>query len=201
MRKILFFGDSLTAGYGLASPDTQSFPALIQQKIRIAKLPYLVVNGGVNGDTSSAGLARLNYWISNPIDVFVLELGVNDAIRGLPNSAIFLNLDTILKRVRLKYPSCKLVIMGMELPKFLPSTKIDEFRGIFRKLADSHHAEFVPFFLDGVASVPHLNLRDGLHPNSKGYQIIAENVWPLIKTLAEENQGPEGYGDTNDLKK
>jgi acyl-CoA thioesterase-1 len=145
----------------------------------------------LSGDTSSAGLDRLNYWISTPIDVFILELGINDAIRGLPNSAIYLNLDNILKRVRLKHPQCKLAIMGMEIPKFLPSLKIDEFRSIFRRLAEHHRAEFVPFFLEGIAGIPHLNLRDGIHPTSKGYEIIAEKAWPVIKALLEENQATD----------
>jgi acyl-CoA thioesterase-1 len=191
MRKILFFGNSLTAGYGLASPDTQSFPALILQKIRAAKLPYQVVNAGVSGDTSSAGLNRLSYWLSSPIDVFILELGVNDFIRGLPTSAIELNLDNILKRVTLKYPHCKLAVMGMEIPNILPAQKIGDFRNIFRKLAERHHAAFVPFFLEGVANVPQLNLRDGIHPSAKGYEVISENVWPVIKTLLEETREAE----------
>jgi len=192
MRKILFFGDSLTAGYGLESPDTQSFPALIQQKIRSAKLPYQVVNAGLSGDTSSAALDRLSYWINAPIDAFVMELGINDAIRGLPNSAIYLNLDNILKRVRLKYPRCKLAIMGMEIPQFIPSLKIDEFKGIFRKLAERHQAEFVPFFLEGVAGVPQLNLRDGIHPTGKGYEIIAEKAWPVIRAMLADDQETHG---------
>jgi len=188
MGKILFFGNSLTAGYGLASPDTQSFPALIQQKIRNANLPYQVINAGLSGDTSSGGLDRLSYWMNAPIDVFVLELGINDAIRGLPVSGTYLNLDNILKRVRLKYPHCKLAIMGMEIPKSVPFPKAEEFRAIFQKLTEQHHAKFVPFFLEGVVGIPQLNLRDGLHPSSKGYEVIAEKVWPVLRTLLEENQ-------------
>jgi len=183
MRKILFFGDSLTAGYGLTSPDNESFPALIQQKIDVEKLPYRTINAGVSGDTSSGGLARLERWLVNPIDIFVLELGLNDFLRGLPASATYNNLDKILAKVLKKYPECKLAIMGMEIPEFIAASRIDEFRGIFRKLAETYNASLVPFFLDGVAGRSHLNMKDGIHPSSKGYVVIADNVWPKIKSL------------------
>jgi acyl-CoA thioesterase-1 len=186
MRRILFFGDSLTAGYGLASPNTESFPALIQKKIKDAHLAYSVVNAGLSGDTSSGGLSRLDYWISTPIDIFILELGINDIIRGLPTSSTYHNLDNILNRVRKKYPRCKIAIMGMEIPAFISSARIDEFRGIFQKLAELHQATFVPFFLEGVMGVKNLNLRDGIHPSSKGYEMIADRVWPFIEKLLEE---------------
>jgi acyl-CoA thioesterase-1 len=183
MRKILFFGDSLTAGYGLTSPDNESFPALIQQKIDVEKLPYRTINAGVSGDTSSGGLARLERWLVNPIDIFVLELGLNDFLRGLPASATYHNLDKILAKVSKKYPECKLAIMGMEIPEFIAASRIDEFRGIFRKLAETYNASLVPFFLDGVAGRSHLNMKDGIHPSSRGYVVIADNVWPKIKSL------------------
>lgn len=181
MRKILFFGDSLTAGYGMAAPDKESYPALIQQKISAENLPYECINAGVSGDTSSSGLARLERWLINPIDVFVLELGVNDFLRGLPASAMQNNLEKILQKVKKKYPDCKLAVMGMEVPTFQSNLKIEEFRTIFRKLAQKYNAEFVPFFLEGVAGVKQLNLPDGLHPNSKGYVVIAEHVWPTLR--------------------
>lgn len=183
MRKILFFGDSLTSGYGLASPDNESFPALTQQKIDVEKLPYQAINAGVSGDTSSGGLARLERWLINPIDVFILELGVNDFLRGLPASATYNNLDKILAKVSKKYPECKLAIMGMEVPEHSPNLRISEFRGIFRKLAANYNASLVPFFLEGVAGMSQLNFKDGLHPTSKGYVVIADNVWPTIKSL------------------
>src|SRR5688572_7251809 len=135
MRRIIFFGDSLTAGFGLSNPGKESLPALIQKKIGESKLAYEVVNAGINGDTSSGGLSRLGYWMNSPIDIFILELGINDALRGLPVTATYRNLDTILKKVRQKYPACKLLILGMEMPGIIPSPKLDEFRGIFRKLA------------------------------------------------------------------
>jgi acyl-CoA thioesterase-1 len=185
MGRIIFFGDSLTAGYGLSNPSTESLPALIQHNLRESKSAHEVVNAGVSGDTSSGGLSRLEYWMNSPIDVFILELGINDAIRGLPASATFRNLDTILKKVKHKYPACKLMIMGIEIPGIMPSAKLDEFKGIFRKLAEEHQAVLVPFFLQGVAGIKHLNLRDGIHPSNKGYRVIADNIWPIIKSTLE----------------
>lgn len=194
MKRIVFFGDSLTAGYGLKSPATESFPALIQEKIQAENLPYHIVNAGISGDTSSGGLGRLDYWISAPLDIFILELGINDVIRGLPVSSTFQNLDTILRKVRAKHPACKLAVMGMEIPNNLAPKKFDEFKAIFRKLADQHQAALVPFFLEGVAGNSHLNLPDGLHPSKKGYEIIAANVWPILRGLMADNvavgQGP-----------
>jgi acyl-CoA thioesterase I len=183
MKRIVFFGDSLTAGYGLKSPATESFPALIQQKMRAENLPYEIVNAGISGDTSSGGLGRLDYWIAAPLDIFILELGINDVIRGLPVSSTFLNLDTILRKVRAKHPACKLAVMGMEIPNNLSPLKFDEFRAIFPKLATQHQAALVPFFLDGVAGNSSLNLPDGLHPSRKGYEVIAANVWPVLREL------------------
>ncbi len=183
MRKIVFFGDSLTAGYGLANPADESVPGLIAELVRAEGYHYNIVNAGISGDTSSSGLNRLDYWLRDPVDIFVLELGVNDMIRGLPPSSTKMNLDNILKRVKQKHPLCKLAIMGMEIPDFITSKKIDEFRAIYRSLADTHQAVLVPFYLEGVAGVKTLNMKDGLHPNSKGYKVIAEQIWPTIKSL------------------
>lgn len=183
IRNILFFGDSLTAGYGLGDVANESFPALIQQKINAEQLPYKVINAGLSGDTSAGGLNRLGYWIERPIDVFILELGINDIMGGIPPSVTQQNLQTIIDRVKAKYPNVKLALMGMQLPQFIPGNFAAEFRGIFKKLADHNHMAFVPFFLDGVAGMRHLNLRDGLHPSAAGYRVIADKVWPVLREL------------------
>ncbi len=133
MKNILFFGDSLTAGHGLRDPKKDSFPALIQKKIDDAKLPYEVINAGISGDTSAGGLARLDYWISRPIDVFILELGINDVMRGISPQVTLKNLQAIVTKVKIKNPSVKMALMGMELPAFVPGMFIDEFRSIFKK--------------------------------------------------------------------
>jgi acyl-CoA thioesterase-1 len=183
MKRILFFGDSLTAGYGLADVTNESFPALIQQKILEAGLDYKVTNAGVSGDTTRGGLSRLDYWLSHPVDVFILELGINDAIRRVAPATIKQNLQLIIDKVLLRYPAVKIALMGMQLPAFIPGNQVAEFSKLFSTLAAENNIAFVPFFLEGVAGKHHLNLRDGLHPSAEGYKIIADKVWPVIKGL------------------
>jgi acyl-CoA thioesterase-1 len=180
MRNIMFFGDSLTAGYGLADVKSESCPALIQQKINAAGLDYHVINGGLSGDTTGGGLTRLDYWLNRPIAVFVLELGINDMIRGIPPGKIYQNLDAIIIRVKEKYPDIKLALMGMRVPDFLPGLPANEFNGLYKRLADKYQMAFLPFYLEGVAGQRHLNMMDGLHPSAAGYKIIAERVWEVI---------------------
>ena len=176
----------------MSKPKEESFPARIEEKIRQEGLVYKVKNGGQSGDASSDGIYRLSYWLSEPIDVFVLELGINDIIRGTPPNRTKQNLDEILRRVRQKFPNCKLVIMGMEAPEsirtqgifaFSSANEIKEFKSIFRDLANSHKATLIPFFLQGVAGVRHLNLPDGLHPNGEGYKVIADHAWQFIRGI------------------
>lgn len=183
MRNILFFGDSLTAGYGLGNADNEAFPALIQQRINLAGLDYKAINAGLSGDTSGGGLARLDYWLHQPVDIFVLELGVNDIIRRIPPQTTLKNLQAIINKVKAKYPAVKVAIMGMQIPAFIPGPFAVEFRKIYQTLADTNHCVFVPFFLEGVAGKAHLNLRDGLHPSAQGYQVIAEKVWPVLRGM------------------
>jgi acyl-CoA thioesterase I len=192
MKTILFFGDSLTAGYGLSNPDEESFPARIGEKIQREKFRYKIVNAGRSGDTSFDGLSRLEYWLSQPVDVFVLELGINDIIRGHSPSSTKQNLDQILKRTSYKFPNCKMAIMGMDAPASIRAQRIEasnslsrlmEFKSMYSDLAKNHNAALVPFFLQGVAGVKSLNLVDGLHPNSEGYKVIADHAWVVIKDL------------------
>lgn len=183
VKNILFFGDSLTAGYGLGNHKTESFPALIQQKIDVAGLPYHCINGGLSGDTTAGGLKRLEYWVNRPLHVFVLELGVNDIIRGISPQTTAKNIQTIVDKVKLKYPGIILVMLGMEVPAFIPGTFAVDFKAIFRSVADANQMAFVPFYLDGVAGKTHLNLPDGLHPNAAGYKVMADSVWPVLKAL------------------
>jgi acyl-CoA thioesterase-1 len=190
MKRILFFGDSLTAGYGLANAASDSVPALIQKKIIEVGLHYESVNAGVNGDTTSSGLGRLDYWLSKPVDIFILELGINDLFRGTPLSATKHNLDLILKKVLKRHPSSKIVIMGMEVSPFISTAALDGFKNMYRELSVTYHTTYVPFYLEGVAGVKHLNLPDGLHPSAKGYEVIAGNIWPTIKSLIDELEGP-----------
>lgn len=183
MQNILFFGDSLTAGYGLASATTESFPALIEEKIRAENLPYRVINAGISGSTTAGGLTRLDFWLNQPIAVFVLELGINDILRGVPPHTVAQNLQTIINKVKAKYPQVKLALLGMEIPEFLGGAIAREFSAIYHKLAESNQMAFVPFLLEGVSGRKHLNLWDRIHPSAAGYKIVAELVWPVLKKI------------------
>ncbi len=187
MNNILFFGDSLTAGYGYGNIDDESFPALIGQKIRAAGLPYQIINAGLSGDTSSGGLARIDYWLGFPMNVFILELGINDVFSGIPSKITMNNLQAIINKVKAKYPLAKLALMGMEMPLFIPGVFADEFTSIFRRLAENNNMAFVPFFLESATGRSRLNMQDGLHPTALGYKNIADKVWPVISPLLSKN--------------
>lgn len=183
MHNILFFGDSLTAGYGLANVSVESLPALLQEKINAARLEYKVINAGVSGQTSAGGLTRIDLLLNQQIDVFVLELGANDILRGISPQHTAANLQGIVDKVKRRYPEAKMLLLGMELPAWIPGTLVADFRRIFRKVAHDNEMALVPFMLDGVAGVRHLNLHDGIHPTAAGYRIVADKVWPVLKRL------------------
>jgi acyl-CoA thioesterase-1 len=183
MQNILFFGDSLTAGYGLTNVNLNSFPGIIQQKINVEKLDYQVINAGVSGDTSTGGLNRIDYWLNQPIALFVLELGINDVMRGLPPQITHKNLQAIITKVKTKYPKVKMALMGMEIPLLVQAGIAEQFLTIYRRLATDNQMAFVPSFLHGVAGIRQLNLADRIHPNAHGYRIIADHVWPVLRPL------------------
>ena len=183
MQNILFFGDSLTAGYGLRNAAIESFPALIGQKIKATYPDYNIINAGLSGDTSGGGLNRLDYWLSQRINIFVLELGINDVIRGISPQTTQKNLQAIIDKVKVKNPGVKIALMGMQIPLFLHSPFAAHFNTIYRTLADLNNLALVPFFLEGVAGKHNFNLPDRLHPNVEGYKVIAGNVWPVINGL------------------
>ena len=180
-KSIVFFGNSLTAGYGL-SPE-QAFPALIQKKIDSLGLPYQVVNAGVSGETSSGGKTRIDWILQQPMDIFVLELGANDGLRGTPLSETKKNLQDIIDRVKAKYPNTKLVFAGMEIPPNMGQAYTTEFRNIYTDLAAKNEMTLIPFLLAGVGGEPDLNQGDGIHPNEEGSRIVAENVWRVLEKL------------------
>jgi acyl-CoA thioesterase-1 len=183
MQNILFFGDSLTAGYGLKNQSKESYPALIQQKIDDDGLVCHIINAGLSGDTSGGGLTRLDYWLSQSVNIFVLELGINDIIRGISPQTTKKNLQTIIDKVKAKYPEVKIGLMGMHIPAFIPSPFASQFNEIYPQLATANQTAFVPFFLEGVAGKAHLNLPDRLHPSAEGYKVIADKIWPVIRSL------------------
>ncbi len=184
-RTIMFFGDSLTAGYGLDDADTQAFPGLIQKKINAASLPYRVINSGLSGETTAGGLRRIDWVLRTPVDIFVLELGGNDGLRGLAPEVAAKNLQGIIDKVRAKNPSVKLVIAGMEMPTSMGAAYVREFAAIFPALAKANDATLIPFVLEGVGGISEMNLADGFHPNLPGHQRIAETIWKTLKPLLD----------------
>lgn len=183
-KVILFYGDSLTAGYGL-SPE-EAFPALVEKKLNKTEQVAKVVNAGLSGETTAGGLSRLNWVIRQPIDIFVLELGANDGLRGLPLEQTEKNLQTIIDQVKAKYPKVKIVIAGMMVPPNMGPEYTAKFRKIFPEIAKKNNATLIPFLLQDVAGNEKLNLGDGIHPNPEGHKIVAENVVKVIEPLLKD---------------
>jgi acyl-CoA thioesterase I len=183
-KTILFFGNSLTAGYGLDDPQ-EAFPALIQTKIDALNLPYQVVNAGLSGETSAGGNERIDWLLKNPVDIFVLELGANDGLRGVEPTNTYQNLRSIVKKVTEKYPSCKLVLAGMLVPPNVGKQYYEEFQAIYPALAKDQNMHLIPFLLQDVAGVRNLNQSDGIHPTKEGQVKVAENVWKTIQPLLQ----------------
>ncbi|HUH32388.1 MAG TPA: arylesterase [Daejeonella sp.] len=181
MKTILFFGNSLTAGYGL-EPE-EAFPALIQDKIDSLNLPYKVINAGLSGETSAGGKSRIEWLLKQPVDVFVLELGANDGLRGIPVDETTANLQSIVDQVKAKYPNVKLVMTGMQVPPNMGNVYATQFSQIFKKIADKNKMAYVPFLLDRVGGVAELNQSDGIHPTAEGQVILAENVWAVLEDI------------------
>ena len=184
-KKIMFFGDSLTAGYGLDDP-SQSYLGGIQKKLDDLEMDYQVINAGNSGETSSGGKERIDWVLeqsSQGLDVFILELGANDGLRGIKPDVTIKNLQTIFTQVKVKFPKAKLMLLGMLAPPNMGEDFTKKFAAIFPKLAKENNAAFVPFLLDGVGGIPELNQKDGIHPTQKGHEILAENVWKVLQGI------------------
>lgn len=181
-KTIVFFGDSLTAGYGLDDPASEAYPALIQKKIEDAGERYRVVNAGLSGETTAGGLRRIDWILRQPIDVFVLALGGNDGLRGVSPALTRANLQAIIDRVQARYPAVKLVVAGMQMPVSMGANYGITFRAIFPEVAEKNNAILVPFLLDGVGGVTELNQADLIHPTAAGQKLLAENVWSVLKS-------------------
>lgn len=189
-QHILFFGDSITAGYGLELE--QAFPALIQEKIDENERPFRVTNGGLSGETSSGGLNRIDWLLQQPVDIFILELGGNDGLRGISLDLTKNNLQGILDRVKEKNPDASLVVAGMQIPPNLGPDYTNQFKNLFPDLAAENEATLIPFILDGVAGIESLNLPDGIHPTAEGHRIIADLVWDILTPLMDEREAAAG---------
>jgi len=179
-KTIVFFGDSLTAGYGL--DPVHSFPSLIESKLQ-EEGDYKVINAGLSGETSAGGLGRIDWILNQKVDVFILELGANDGLRGLPISSTRRNLQGIIDKVRKKSPGVKIILAGMKVPPNMGADYAEQFDETFTKLAKENNIPLIPFLLDGVAGEEELNLADGIHPNIEGHKIVAENVLAVLEPL------------------
>jgi len=179
-KTILFFGDSLTAGYGLDDP-SEAFPGVIKARIDSLKLPYNVVNAGVSGETTAGGLSRIDWILKQKVDIFMLELGANDGLRGTSVKETNSNLQAIIDKVKLKYPLAKIILLGMQVPPSMGQTYVHDFKQLYPDLAAKNHLTLMPFLLDGVAGDPGLNQADGIHPTATGAKIVAGNVWKVLK--------------------
>jgi acyl-CoA thioesterase-1 len=177
--RIVFLGDSLTAGYGLSKDE--SVPSLIQKRLQDAGYPYEVVNAGVSGDTSAGGLSRLEWSLEGDVKVLVIELGANDGLRGLPVKELKRNLTEIITRAQAR--GIKVILTGMEAPPNFGSAYTSEFRDVYRQLSREHDVAFVPFYLEGVAGIASLNIADGIHPNAEGSRIVEKTIWSALEPL------------------
>lgn len=184
LKTILFFGNSLTAGYGL-NP-SEAFPALIQGKIDSAGLKYKTINAGVSGETSAGGNGRIDWILKQPADVFVLELGANDGLRGIPVTETKKNLQSIIDKVKAKYPKAELVLAGMQIPPNMGQEYSIKFKKIFPALAKENNMTLIPFLLQDVAGIRELNQQDGIHPTAAGDKIVAQNVWSVLESVLKD---------------
>lgn len=179
--RILFLGDSLTAGYGLEPK--QAYPALIAARLKAEDYPHVVTPAGLSGETSAGGLRRTAWVMQKPVSILVIALGANDGLRGIDPSDTKKNLQGIIDFARNKYPDIKIVLAGMLMPPNLGEAYTTAFKDIYPELASENAAPLIPFLLEGVAGDPNFNLADGIHPNAKGNVRLAETVWKTLEPL------------------
>ena len=183
-KTILVFGDSLSDGFMLKR--SEAYPALLAKKLHAAGLNFQVTNASAAGGTTEGGLERLPPHLKRKIDIFILELGINDAFRGLSVDEIQNNLQQIIDKVKARNPNVCVVIAAMQLPNYASDDYVSAFGKMFADLAAKNGAALVPYLLEGVAGDPALNLPDGIHPNAAGQEILAENVWRVLEPIARE---------------
>lgn len=180
-KTIIFYGDSITAGYGVGTEF--AFPRLIESQLDKDGFDVEIVNAGLSGETSAGGLTRIDWILNRPFDVFVLELGANDGLRGLPVNETSKNLQAIIDKVKAKYANTQIVLAGMMVPPNMGQDYSKEFENLFPQLAARNNAILIPFLLKDVAGIAELNQPDGIHPNTQGHKIIADNLYPYFKKL------------------
>src|SRR5438094_5029049 len=183
-KTILVLGDSLSQGFGLAP--SEAYPILLAKKLRATGLNFRVINASAAGGTTEGGLERLPAHLKRKIDIFIVELGINDAFRGVPVDQIQNNLQQIIDKVKARNPSLRVLIAGMQLPNYAADDYVSAFGKIFADLAERNKAALVPYLLQGVAGDPSMNLSDGIHPNAAGQKVLAETVWHVLEPVARE---------------
>lgn len=182
-QRILCFGDSLTAGYGI-DPE-QTYAALLQKKVDTRGWPFQIVNAGLSGDTTSGGLRRISWLLRQQVDVLLIELGANDGFRGIEPTIMETNLQGIIDQTKKKYPRVTVIIAGMQMSPNLGPDYTAQYQAVFPRLAEANNATLIPFFLEGVAGKPKLNLPDGIHPTPEGHIVVAENVWTILEPILQ----------------
>ncbi len=183
-KTILVLGDSLSQGFGLAP--NEAYPRLLAKKLRAAGLNFQVTNASAAGGTTEGGLERLPPHLKRKIDIFIVELGINDAFRGVPVDQIQNNLQQIIDKVRARNPSVRILIAGMQLPNYAADDYVSAFGKMFADLAAKNGAALVPYLLQSVAGDSSRNLSDGIHPNAAGQKVLAETVWQVLEPIARE---------------
>jgi len=184
MKTIFVFGDSLSEGFQLKP--SQAYPTLLLDKLRAAGLEFQIVNASQSGGTTTGGLARLPPHLKRKIDIFILELGINDAFLGVPIDQIVANLQSIIDQVKARHPNVRIIIAGLQLPNYTADDYVSAFGRMYADLAAKNNAALVPYLLEGVGGNPDLNLGDGIHPNAAGQKILAQNVWRVLEPIARE---------------
>ena len=194
-KTILVLGDSLSQGFGLTP--SEAYPMLLAKKLRVAGLNFQVTNASAAGGTTEGGLARLPGHLKRKVNIFILELGINDAFRGVPVNQIQNNLQQIIDKVTARNPRVRVVIAGMQLPNYAADDYVSAFGKMFADVAAKNGAALVPYLLQGVAGDPSMNLSDGIHPNAAGQKILTETVWHVLEPIARQiavipiaSQGP-----------
>lgn len=176
---ILAFGDSLTAGFGVA--ETESYPARLQEILKRNGYPHKVINAGVSGDTTAGGVRRIDWLLRQNPKIVILEMGANDGLRGLPISEMYSNLEQIVRRCQKK--NAKVLLVGMKIPPNYGEDYTRQFEEVYSRLAERHRLTYMPFFLDGVAAKRQLTQPDGIHPLAPGYRVVAGNVWAVLRPM------------------
>jgi len=185
--RIVVLGDSITAGFGL--DPGQAYPALLQQKIDAAKLPFTVANAGLSGDTTAGGLRRIDWALGDGADALIIALGGNDGLRGLSPKQTEENLLGIIKKARAKSPGISVIIAGMQMPENMGREFVEKFGAVFPRVAAEAQVTLMPFLLEGVGGVPELNQADMIHPTPEGQRKVAENVWHVLEKVLGEREG------------